>query len=118
MWRSAAFRRWDASSASRPAWSSSSPTKARKAGPVGCAPGEPTGMELVVAHKEKKSWRCRVRGHEAHSSLTPLGVNAVQIACEIVTYLTNVARAFRDQGEYDDAYDVPYTTVHTRSEER
>jgi len=70
-------------------------------------------MQLIVAHKGKKSWRCRVRGHEAHSSLTPLGVNAVQIACEIVTYLTNISRAFRDQGEYDDAYDVPYTTVHT-----
>jgi acetylornithine deacetylase len=86
---------------------------ARGVKPLGCIVGEPTGMELVVAHKGKKSWRCRVRGHEAHSSLTPLGVNAVQIACEIVTYLTNVARAFRDQGEYDDAYDVPYTTVHT-----
>jgi acetylornithine deacetylase len=86
---------------------------ARGVKPLGCIVGEPTGMELVVAHKGKKSWRCRVRGHEAHSSLTPLGVNAVQIACEIVTYLTNVARAFRDQGEYDDAYDVPFTTVHT-----
>jgi len=81
--------------------------------PLGCIVGEPTGMELVVAHKGKKSWRCRVRGHEAHSSLTPLGVNAVQIACEIVTYLTNVARAFRDHGTHDSAYDVPYTTVHT-----
>ncbi len=86
---------------------------ARGLKPLGCIVGEPTGMELVVAHKGKKSWRCRVRGHEAHSSLTPLGVNAVQIACEIVTYLTNMARAFRDQGEYDDAYDVPFTTVHT-----
>ena len=28
-------------------------------------------MELVVAHKGKKRWRCRVRGFEAHSSLTP-----------------------------------------------
>ena len=81
--------------------------------PLGCIVGEPTGMALVVAHKGKKSWRCRVRGHEAHSSLTPHGVNAVQIACEIVTYLTNAARAFRDQGGHDDAYDVPYTTVHT-----
>jgi acetylornithine deacetylase len=86
---------------------------ARGVKPLGCIVGEPTGMELVVAHKGKNSWRCRVRGHEAHSSLTPLGVNAVQIACEIVTYLTNMARAFRDQGEYDDAYDVPFTTVHT-----
>jgi acetylornithine deacetylase len=70
-------------------------------------------MKLVVAHKGKKSWRCRVRGHEAHSSLTPQGVNAVQIACEIVTYLTTMARAFRDNGEFDHAYDVAYTTVHT-----
>jgi acetylornithine deacetylase len=70
-------------------------------------------MQLVVAHKGKKSWRCRVRGHEAHSSLTPQGVNAVQIACEIVACLTNIARAFRDRGPYDAGYDVAYTTVHT-----
>ncbi len=81
--------------------------------PQGVIVGEPTGMKLVVAHKGKKSWRCRVRGFEAHSSLTPHGVNAVQIACEIVTYLTSMARAFRDNGPRDDAYDVPYTTVHT-----
>jgi len=81
--------------------------------PTGCIVGEPTGMQLVVAHKGKKGYRCLVRGHEAHSSLTPLGVNAVQIACEIVTFLTGMARAFRDGGAYDDAYDVPYTTVHT-----
>ncbi len=81
--------------------------------PQGAIVGEPTGMKLVVAHKGKKSWRCRIRGFEAHSSLTPHGVNAVQIACEIVTYLTSMARAFRDQGPYDSAYDVPYTTVHT-----
>src|SRR4029434_5906746 len=85
----------------------------RGVSPLGCIVGEPTGMELVVAHKGKKSWRCRVRGHEAHSSLTPLGVNAVQIACEIVTYLTNMARSFRDDGAFDHAYDVPFTTVHT-----
>ena len=81
--------------------------------PAGCIVGEPTGMQLVVAHKGKQSYRCLVRGHEAHSSLTPLGVNAVQIACEIVTFLTGMARRFRDNGAYDDAYDVQYTTVHT-----
>ncbi len=90
---------------------------ARGVHPAGCIVGEPTGMQLVVAHKGKRSWRARVRGHEAHSSLTPLGVNAVQIACEIVAYLTARARSFRDDGGagrgYDDDYDVPYTTVHT-----
>lgn len=85
---------------------------ARGIRPAGCIVGEPTGMELVVAHKGKKSWRCRVRGFEAHSSLTPQGVNAVQIACEIVAYIARRARAFRDDGRRDDAYDVPYSTAH------
>ena len=85
---------------------------ARGVAPAGCIVGEPTGMRLVVAHKGKKAWRCRVRGHEAHSSLTPSGVNAVQIACEIVAWIARRAREFCDAGGRDDAYDVPYTTVH------
>jgi acetylornithine deacetylase len=80
--------------------------------PAGCIVGEPTGMQLVVAHKGKMSWRCRVRGLEAHSSLTPKGVNAVQIACEIVAYIARRAREFKDAGPHDDAYDVPYSTAH------
>jgi acetylornithine deacetylase len=80
--------------------------------PMGCIIGEPTGMELVVAHKGKMSWRCRVRGREAHSSLTPRGVNAVQIACEIVAYIARRAREFRDGGPHDEAYDVPFSTAH------
>jgi len=80
--------------------------------PTGCIVGEPTGMQLVVAHKGKKAWRCRVRGFEAHSSLTPHGVNAVQIACEIVAWIARRARELRDAGRKDDAYDVPFTTVH------
>ncbi|HVJ72471.1 MAG TPA: acetylornithine deacetylase [Casimicrobiaceae bacterium] len=85
---------------------------ARGVAPAGCIVGEPTGMRLVVAHKGKKSWRCRVRGHEAHSSLTPRGVNAVEIACQIVAHLAAMARRYRDDGRRDDGYDVPYTTVH------
>ena len=67
---------------------------ARGIKPAGCIVGEPTGMQVVVAHKGKRAYRCRVRGHEAHSSLTPLGVNAVQVASELVTFLTQMARAF------------------------
>ena len=85
---------------------------ARGIAPLGCVVGEPTGMRLVLAHKGKKSWRGRVRGHEAHSSLTNRGVNAVQIACEIVSYIARRAREFRDAGARDEAYDVPYTTAH------
>jgi acetylornithine deacetylase len=85
---------------------------ARGIKPAGCIVGEPTGMQVVVAHKGKRAYRCRVRGHEAHSSLTPLGVNAVQVASEVVNFLVQMARRFRDRGGFDAAYDVPYTTVH------
>jgi len=86
---------------------------ARHIKPSGCIIGEPTGMRPVVAHKGKRSFRCRVRGHAAHSALTPLGVNAVQIASELVVFLSQMARRFRERGGFDAAYDVPYTTVHT-----
>ena len=85
---------------------------AKRVRPMGCIIGEPTGMQLVLAHKGKRSWRGHVRGHEAHSSLTPRGVNAVQIACEIVAYIGARAREFRDRGHRDEAYDVPFTTAH------
>ncbi len=85
---------------------------ARDIAPTGCIIGEPTGMQLVVANKGRRTWRCRVRGHEAHSSLTPQGVNAVQIACDIVARITARAREFRDGHRHDAAYDVPYTTLH------
>ena len=80
--------------------------------PAGCIVGEPTGMEVITAHKGRSSWRCRVRGHEAHSALAPRGVNAVQIACELVADIAARGRGFRDGGPHDHAYDVPYTTVH------
>src|SRR5262249_15912452 len=38
--------------------------------PAMCIVGEPTEMTVVIAHKGKKSIRCRVRGFEAHSSLS------------------------------------------------
>ncbi len=78
-----------------------------------CIVGEPTEMRVVVGHKGKKSYRCTVHGHEAHSSLTHLGVNAVEAAAEVVAKLKSMARRFRDQGPYDQMYEPPYTSVHT-----
>jgi acetylornithine deacetylase len=86
---------------------------ARGVRPAGCIVGEPSGMQVVIAHKGKRGYRCRVRGREAHSALTSRGVNAVQLAAEIVSFLAQMARRFRERGGFDAAYDVPYTTVHT-----
>ncbi|MFM8608914.1 MAG: acetylornithine deacetylase [Burkholderiaceae bacterium] len=81
--------------------------------PAGCIVGEPTGMQVVIAHKGKHAYRTTVRGFEAHSSLTPLGVNAVEIACEFVAHLKSMHRALVANGPFDPVYDVPHTTIHT-----
>ncbi|MDH3690424.1 MAG: acetylornithine deacetylase [Gammaproteobacteria bacterium] len=81
--------------------------------PRACIIGEPTQMGVVRAHKGKLSQRCHVRGLECHSGLAHLGVNAVEAAAEVVAYLKDMARRFRDQGPYDPELSPPYHTVHT-----
>src|SRR6185312_7725339 len=55
--------------------------------PLACIIGEPTSMQVAVAHKGKQAYRCCVAGLAGHSSLTHLGVNAADFAAELVTYL-------------------------------
>lgn len=78
-----------------------------------CIVGEPTEMRVVTGHKGKKSWRCTVGGHEAHSAMTHLGVNAVEAAAEAVAKLKSMARRFRDRGPFDPMFEPPHTTAHT-----
>ena len=87
--------------------------KHRSNKPVSCLIGEPTGMQVVVAHKGKHSKSCTIHGLEAHSSLVHQGVNTVEAAAEMIAFLKGIARRFRDEGPFDDRFDPPYTTVHT-----
>ncbi|WP_151118967.1 acetylornithine deacetylase [Hypericibacter adhaerens] len=75
--------------------------------------GEPTDMKVIVAHKGKKSVRARVRGLEAHSSLAPKGVNAIEYAAEMIAFLKRMGQRCAKDGPFDEAYDVAHTTVHT-----
>ena len=81
--------------------------------PAACIVGEPTDMKVVTAHKGKRSMRCRVRGLECHSALAPRGVNAIELAAELVARLRATARRYRDHGPYDPGFDPPHSTVHT-----
>jgi acetylornithine deacetylase len=78
-----------------------------------CIVGEPTEMKPIIGHKGKKSVRCAVHGHECHSALNNRGVNAVELAAELVARLRGMQRRIREQGPFDTDYDPPYTTVHT-----
>lgn len=79
--------------------------------PRGCVVGEPTSMRIVRGHKSMNVFRVDVRGLAAHSSLTPQGVNAIAHAAELVRFVQGVADEMREQGPFDDAYVVPFTTV-------
>jgi len=81
--------------------------------PLACIIGEPTSMQVAVAHKGKRAYRCCVKGLAGHSSLTHLGVNAADFAAEFATWLRRTARDLRERGMHDGAFEPPYTTVHT-----
>lgn len=81
--------------------------------PRACIVGEPTGMQVVTGHKGKYGARCHVHGLECHSALAPQGVNAVEIAAELVAHLRKMGQHLREHGPIDDTFDPPFTTVHT-----
>lgn len=85
--------------------------QARGVRPEGCIVGEPTSMRVIVAHKGINVWRCCVRGHAAHSSLTPKGLNAIEYAAQLICHIRELADHMRAVGPFDDAFDVPFSTA-------
>ncbi|MGE8064975.1 acetylornithine deacetylase [Pseudomonas sp. NPDC089569] len=79
--------------------------------PEGCIVGEPTGMRPIIAHKGINAYECCVRGHAAHSSLTPHGLNAIEYAARIICFIRDMADEFKQKGPFDELYDVPFTTA-------
>jgi acetylornithine deacetylase len=59
--------------------------------PLAVVVGEPTNMEAVSGHKGIATWRVTVTGHEAHSSLTHLGVSANMAAIRLMGMLVELS---------------------------
>ena len=79
--------------------------------PAMCIVGEPTGMDVIVAHKGKRKMRVHVRGLEAHSSLAPKAVNAIEYAAELIAYIKGVARRIEKEGPFDEKFDLTHSTI-------
>src|SRR5215204_1003640 len=58
--------------------------------PIACFVGEPTGMDVVIGHKSKRSFWVTVRGRTCHSSLAPQGVNAVEYAARLIVKIRDI----------------------------
>lgn len=74
--------------------------------------GEPTNMTVVNAHKSIHAFHTIITGHEAHSSMTHLGVNAVQVAGEFITEVNRIEAELRTQGDITGRFDPPYSSIH------
>jgi acetylornithine deacetylase len=85
----------------------------REAGiaPLACIVGEPTDMVPAIAHKGVYRYRCCVRGKEAHSSLTPQSVNAIEMAARVVSRVREMADTLEREEPRYEGFDVPYSTA-------
>jgi acetylornithine deacetylase len=79
--------------------------------PVACIVGEPTSMVPAIAHKGVYRYKCCVRGKEAHSSLTPQSVNAIEMAARVVVKLRDMAERFQREEPRFEGFDVPFSTA-------
>ena len=74
--------------------------------------GEPTGMQVVTAHKGIEAMRTEVRGLPAHSSCTHLGVNAIMAAGEVICEINRIAEEEKERAAPESGFTPPYTTVN------
>jgi acetylornithine deacetylase len=74
--------------------------------------GEPTEMKVVNGHKSAVTFSTEVKGHEAHSSLTDQGVNAIMVAADVISEISTLRREFIAVGDPSGRFDPPYSTIH------
>ena len=79
--------------------------------PLACIVGEPTNMVPAIAHKGVYRYKCCVRGKEAHSSLTPHSVNAIEMAARVVGRVRDMAERFEREEPRFEGFDVPFSTA-------
>jgi acetylornithine deacetylase len=74
--------------------------------------GEPTLMQVVNAHKSAITFSTEVTGHEAHSSLTDQGVNAIMVAGELLGEIGRIRKDLTERGDPSGRFNPPYSTIH------
>jgi len=81
--------------------------------PAGCFVGEPTMMQVMTGHKGMRVTRCKVRGLEAHSSMAPEAVNAIEYAAKLIGEIRSLSEQLRAEGPFDHDFKTPHTTLQT-----
>ncbi|MCZ6668630.1 MAG: acetylornithine deacetylase [Gammaproteobacteria bacterium] len=74
--------------------------------------GEPTNMQMVIGHKGKAAFKVEVTGSSCHSAYISNGVNAVEYAAELVSFIRKMNSQVRQREMLDQGYSVPHSTFH------
>lgn len=77
-----------------------------------CVIGEPTSMQIAVGHKGKAVYQAHCSGENGHSSMAPNYRNAIHVATQVVNSLVESQNELAHNGQRDEEYDIPYTTIH------
>lgn len=77
-----------------------------------CLVGEPTEMQVAIGHKGKAALRATFHGQSGHSALAPNFLNALHLAGDFLSELRGLQDQFAINGARDEAYGVPYSTIH------
>lgn len=72
--------------------------------------GEPTSMRVIDAHKGPVRWQVEVTGRAAHSSMAPLGVNAITYAMRLISELHRLEAELK-RAPVALRFDPPYATL-------
>lgn len=83
--------------------------------PAAAIVGEPTEMNVVVAHKGMHEYTTVITGLEGHGSRPNHAVNAVQYGARYVTKLMDLASELEARASDDSPYDPRQTTISVGS---
>jgi acetylornithine deacetylase len=67
--------------------------------PRACIVGEPSEMEVFIAHKGVNVFETTIVGREAHSSQTDSCASAIVAAAELISFLNRIGREMRERGD-------------------
>ena len=62
---------------------------------AGAVVGEPTDLEMVVAHKGSVRWQLETTGRAAHTAMPETGVNAIEAMAEVILRLKHLNAELR-----------------------
>ncbi len=81
------------------------------AAPRAAIVGEPSMMKVINGHKGIALYEVEVSGHEAHSSLTHLGISANMVAVELMHDLAVLTRKLWEEADPQSPFIPPHATL-------